>query len=52
MIKALTTVALVDGEIVGKVKKIDFKYYKFASESFARFNDFRIINEGLLELII
>ena len=44
--------ALVDGEIVDEVKKMDFKDYKAASEFFASFNDVKIGSKDPLELLI
>jgi len=51
LIKALIRATLVDGEIVDKVKKMDFKDYKAASEFFAFFNDVKIGSKEPLELL-
>ncbi len=52
LIKALTMAALVDGEIVDEVKKMDLKDYKAASEFFVRFNEVKIGNKDPLELLM
>jgi AcrR family transcriptional regulator len=52
LIKGLTMAALVDGEIVDEVKKMDIKDYKAISEFFARFNGVNIGNKDPLELLM
>ena len=52
LIKGLTMAALVDGEIVDEVKKIDIKDYKAVSEFFSRFNGVKIGNKDPLELLM
>ena len=44
--------AMVDGEIVNEVKKMDFKDYKAAADFFARFNDVMIGSKDPLELLM
>ena len=52
--KALIMAALLDGEIVDEVKKMDFKdkYYKVASEFFCRFNGVEIGDKDPLEVLM
>lgn len=54
LVKALTLAALLDGEIVGEVKKMDLKdkHYKAASEIFCRFNGVEIGNKDPLEVLM
>ena len=52
LIKALMVAALADGEIIDEVKKMDFKDYKTASDSFARFNNVKIGSKDPLELLM
>jgi hypothetical protein len=54
LVKALTLAALLDGEIVGEVKKIDLKdkHYKAASEFFCRFNGVEIGDKDPLEVLM
>jgi AcrR family transcriptional regulator len=52
LVKALTMAALLDGEIVNEVKKMDFEEYKIVSEFFCRFNGVDIGDKDPLELLI
>ncbi len=54
LVKALTLAALLDGEIVGEVKKIDLKdkHYIAASEFFCRFNGVEIGDKDPLEVLM
>jgi hypothetical protein len=54
LIKALTLAALLDGEIVDEVKKMDLKdkHYKAASEFFCLFNGVEIGDKDPLEVLM
>lgn len=54
LVKALTLAALLDGEIVDEVKKMDLndKHYKAASEFFCRFDGVEIGDKDPLEVLM
>ena len=52
LVKAMMMEALVDGEIVAEVKRMDFKNYKAAADFFASFSNVKIGSKDPLELLM